>query len=254
MKNYSAYLIDLDGTMYRGKEVIAEARQFIEHLQANGIPYRYVTNNSSRTPEDTAKKLQNFGIEASVEQIVTASMAAAAHIKSHFPEARAFAIGERGLTDALKEVGIEIVEESPDVVIMGIDRENNYKKLRNACLYVQQGAEFLATNPDIKVPTEKGLVPGNGAFIKLVENVTGVEPTVIGKPKRHMIDFALEQIGANAEDTIMVGDNYDTDILAGMEAGLDTLHVHTGVTTLDEIKNKDRRPTYSIETLEEWFK
>ncbi|SEQ30122.1 TIGR01457 family HAD-type hydrolase [Piscibacillus halophilus] len=253
MKNYKSYLIDLDGTMYKGKSKIPEADGFIQELQSRNIPFMFVTNNSSRTPEVTVEKLKNFGIHADVNQVMTASLATANYIQQEKPDATAFVIGEVGLTEALEQKGIQIVDHNPDYVVIGIDRHNTYRKIRDACLFVQNGAKFVATNPDIKVPTEKGLVPGNGAFVNLIENVTGIKPEVVGKPSGLMLQIALDKLGIPVEDAIMVGDNYHTDILAGIRAGMDTLHVQTGVTTKDELTQFGTQPTYTIETLSEWF-
>ncbi|RPF50324.1 TIGR01457 family HAD-type hydrolase [Aquisalibacillus elongatus] len=253
MRDYQAYLIDLDGTMYKGKSPIPEAANFIEELKKRQIPFRFVTNNSSRTPEVTVGKLKKFDIDAEVHQVMTASLATARYLKEQQNHVRAFVIGEVGLTQALENEGIEIVEDDPDYVVVGIDRNNSYRKLRDACVLVQNGAGFVATNPDIKVPTEKGLVPGNGAFIQLIENVTGKRPEVVGKPTGLMLQVALEELGVEAKDAIMVGDNYLTDIKAGINAGMDTLHVQTGVTTKDELAGYGTQPTYTVETLSEWF-
>ncbi|MFD2637756.1 TIGR01457 family HAD-type hydrolase [Piscibacillus salipiscarius] len=251
--DYKGYLIDLDGTMYKGKSEIPEAKEFIRELQLRNIPFMFVTNNSSRTPGATAEKLKQFGIEAESHQVMTASLATAIHIHDEKPNATAYVIGEVGLTEALKEKGVQVVDGDADYVVMGIDRENTYRKLRDACLYVQEGAKFVATNPDIKVPTEKGLVPGNGAYVNLVENVTGVKPEIVGKPSGLMLQIALDYLGISQEEAIMVGDNYHTDILAGIHAGMDTLHVQTGVTTKDELTQFGIKPTYTIETLKDWF-
>ncbi|GEL77885.1 TIGR01457 family HAD-type hydrolase [Tenuibacillus multivorans] len=253
MKHYKAYLIDLDGTMYRGKQPIPEAKVFIDELKFRQIPFMFVTNNSSRTPELTQEKLINFGIEAESVQIMTASLATASLIKEEKPDATAFVIGEDGIIKALEDKGIKVVDKDPDYVVMGIDRDNTYKKLVEACVHLQNGATFIATNPDIKVPTEKGFVPGNGAFATLVENVTGMKPEIVGKPTGHMLYIALEQLGVEPSDAIMVGDNYQTDIQAGIRANMDTLHVQTGVTSQEELRQYSVQPTYSIKTLADWF-
>ncbi|WP_188206589.1 TIGR01457 family HAD-type hydrolase [Alkalibacillus aidingensis] len=252
MKRYQAYFIDLDGTMYRGNDPIPEAKGFIERLKEKQIPYLFVTNNSSRTPERTVEKLASFGIEAEVGQVLTPSVAAANYINQQKENATAFAIGEIGLTSALEDLGVELTDQDPDYVVVGIDRHNTYDKLKRACLHIQNGATFLATNPDIRVPTEQGLVPGNGAFVNLIADVSKTEPIVVGKPEHHMIQVALRQLDIEPSDAIMVGDNYQTDIQAGIQAGLDTLHVETGVTSKDDLKQYDIQPTYSVTTLAEW--
>ncbi|MGM8216786.1 HAD-IIA family hydrolase [Bacillaceae bacterium W0354] len=224
MKKYEAYLIDLDGTIYRGKQEIPEAIMFVEELKSRHIPFKFVTNNSSRTPEQTVKKLANFNIDVTTEHIITASLATADYIKDQKKDATAYVIGEIGLVEAVKKAGV----------------------------HIQQGATLIATNPDIKVPSEIGMIPGNGSFVQLVARVAGVEPIFIGKPAHYMLTYALEQLGVEPKNAIMVGDNYDTDIRAGIDAGLDTLHVQTGVTLKKDLRQYSVQPTYSIQSLSEW--
>ncbi|MGR3765601.1 TIGR01457 family HAD-type hydrolase [Rossellomorea sp. NS-SX7] len=252
MKQYKGYLIDLDGTMYRGKEVIKEAGDFIRRLQEKGLPYLFVTNNSSRRPEQVAEKLQTFGISAEKEQVFTTSMATAQFIADKKPGSTAYVIGEEGIRSALEEKGITLKDENPDFVVVGIDRGINYEKLALACLGVRNGATFISTNGDIAIPTERGLLPGNGSLTSVVTVSTQTQPIFIGKPESIIMEQALEVLGTAKEDTLMVGDNYDTDIKAGMNAGLDTLLVHTGVTTKEILQRMEEQPTYTINTLDEW--
>ncbi|NQD67026.1 TIGR01457 family HAD-type hydrolase [Bacillus haikouensis] len=252
MKQYKGYLIDLDGTMYRGKEVIKEAGQFVQRLKDKRIPYLFVTNNSSRRPEQVAAKLQEFGISASKEQVFTTSMATAQFIAERKPGSTAYVIGEEGIHFALGEKGIKLQDEKPDYVVVGLDRGITYEKLALACLGVRNGATFISTNGDIAIPSERGLLPGNGSLTSVVTVSTQTEPIYIGKPESIIMEQALEVLGVAKEDTLMVGDNYDTDIKAGMNAGLDTLLVHTGVTTKELLKTMEEQPTYAINTLDEW--
>lgn len=252
MKQYKGYLIDLDGTMYRGTEVIKEAGDFVRRLQEKGLPYLFVTNNSSRRPEQVAEKLQAFGIQAAKEQVFTTSMATAQFIAVRKPGSTAYVIGEEGIRSALQEKGITLQDKNPDFVVVGIDRDINYEKLSLACLGVRNGATFISTNGDIAIPTERGLLPGNGSLTSVVTVSTQTQPIFIGKPESIIMEQALEVLGVSKEDTLMVGDNYDTDIKAGMNAGLDTLLVHTGVTTKEILEMKDEQPTYVADTLEEW--
>lgn len=252
MKQYKGYLIDLDGTMYRGTEVIKEAGDFVRRLQEKGLPYLFVTNNSSRRPEQVAEKLQAFGIQAAKEQVFTTSMATAQFIAVRKPGSTAYVIGEEGIRSALQEKGITLQDKNPDFVVVGIDRDINYEKLSLACLGVRNGATFISTNGDIAIPTERGLLPGNGSLTSVVTVSTQTQPIFIGKPESIIMEQALEVLGVSKEDTLMVGDNYDTDIKAGMNAGLDTLLVHTGVTTKEILEKKDDQPTYVADTLEEW--
>ncbi|MDM5311944.1 TIGR01457 family HAD-type hydrolase [Peribacillus frigoritolerans] len=252
MKSYKGYLIDLDGTMYRGTEQIAEAAGFINDLRKRDIPYLFVTNNSSRTPAQVADKLRSIGISTEDDQVFTTSMATANYIAEQKKGASVYVVGEEGIIEALKEKGMKLVEEHPDYLVMGIDRGINYEKLSKACLAVRNGAVFISTNGDIAIPTEQGLLPGNGSLTSVVSVSTQVQPIFIGKPESVIVEQALRVLGVPKEETIMVGDNYDTDILAGIDAGIDTLLVHTGVTTKERLKQYKEQPTHVVDTLDLW--
>ncbi|CAN7320430.1 TIGR01457 family HAD-type hydrolase [Peribacillus frigoritolerans] len=252
MKSYKGYLIDLDGTMYRGTEQIEEAAGFINDLRERDIPYLFVTNNSSRTPAQVADKLRSIGISTEDDQVFTTSMATANYIAEQKKGASVYVVGEEGIIEALKEKGMKLVEEHPDYLVMGIDRGVNYEKLSKACLAVRNGAVFISTNGDIAIPTERGLLPGNGSLTSVVSVSTQVQPIFIGKPESVIVEQALRVLGVPKEETIMVGDNYDTDILAGINAGIDTLLVHTGVTTKERLKQYKEQPTHVVDTLDLW--
>ncbi|MGE7876162.1 TIGR01457 family HAD-type hydrolase [Peribacillus muralis] len=252
MKAYKGYLIDLDGTMYRGTEQIAEAAGFINDLKKRDIPYLFVTNNSSRTPAQVADKLRSIEIASEDEQVFTTSMATANYIAQQKKDASVYVVGEEGIIEAIKEKGMKLVDENPDFLVMGIDRGVNYEKLSKACLAVRNGAVFISTNGDIAIPTEQGLMPGNGALTSVVSVSTQVQPIFIGKPESVIVEQALQVLGVPKEGTIMVGDNYDTDIMAGINAGIDTLLVHTGVTDSERLKQYEQQPTYVVNTLDLW--
>ncbi|OCA81362.1 TIGR01457 family HAD-type hydrolase [Pseudobacillus wudalianchiensis] len=253
MKTYKGYLIDLDGTMYRGTEEIKEARHFISRLKEKNIPYLFVTNNSSRTPAQVAEKLNRFHIPTEPEQVFTAAIATANYIFERHKQAAIYMIGEEGLRSALKEKGFTLVEhEQPDVVVCGIDRHIHYEKLAVACLAVRNGAAFVSTNGDIAIPTERGLLPGNGALTSVIAVSTETAPTFIGKPEAIIMEQALQVLGTTKEETLMVGDNYQTDILAGIRAGIDTLLVHTGVTRKEHLAGVAEQPVYTKNNLDEW--
>lgn len=252
LKKYKAYCLDLDGTVYRGNEVIHEAVTFISKLQSLGISPYYITNNSSSSPEQVKSKLALFGIKTEVEKIMTSAIASAKYCSEHYNGRTVQMIGEQGLIEALESEGIEIVNESPDIVIMGIDREVNYEKLADICLAIRSGAIFIATNGDKAIPNEKGLLPGNGSFVKLVEYSTGIKPIFIGKPESRMLCYIQAGKRYKKEEMVMVGDNYDTDIIAGIHYGIDTIHVEGGVTSKEEILLKKQQPTYLVRTLADW--
>jgi 4-nitrophenyl phosphatase len=252
MKDYKGYLIDLDGTMYKGTERIEAASDFVKRLREKNIPYLFVTNNSSRTPAQVAEKLCSFDIPAEEELVFTTSMATANYIYDRKKDASIYLIGEEGIRTALEEKGFQFSGEQADYVVVGIDRELTYEKLAVACLAVRNGAEFLSTNADVALPTERGFMPGNGSITAVITVSTKTNPVFIGKPESIIVEQALKVLGTNKNETLMVGDNYDTDIMAGINAGMDTLLVHTGVTTRELLSGYDRKPTYSINSLDEW--
>lgn len=252
MKKYSNYLIDLDGTMYRGTEKIDEAVEFVQKLKDQGRPYVFLTNNSTTHPRDVAKNLVNMGVPAEERDVFTSSMAVSTYIKELDPKARVFPIGEVGLIHALESVGLTITDEDIDYVVMGLDRDITYEKLTVAALAIRNGAKFIATNGDVALPTERGFLPGAGSLISVLSVTTGVDPIFVGKPESIIVDQALEVLGSAKEDTLMIGDNYNTDILAGINAGIDSLLVFTGVTKEEDLKEVSTQPTYTIDSLKNW--
>lgn len=252
MNKYKGYLIDLDGTLYRGSEVITEALSFMERIVSAGIPYLYLTNNSSKCPGQVAEHLKNFGFPAEPRNIYTSALATAQYVQEHFPKAKAFVIGEEGLQIALKEAGISFADQEPQVVIVGIDRSFDYKKLKKASLAIQNGAVFIGTNGDRVLPTEEGFLPGSGTLNMAVEMASGQNPIFIGKPEPIILHYAMERLGTKPEETLIVGDNMDTDILAGIRGGVDTLLVTTGVTSRELAEKSVHPPTYIVEDLDQW--
>ncbi|UXR66880.1 TIGR01457 family HAD-type hydrolase [Staphylococcus pasteuri] len=252
MKQYKAYLIDLDGTMYKGTDEIDGASQFIDYLNEHQIPHLYVTNNSIKTPDQVADKLHEMNIDATPDEIVTSALATADYISEQSPGASVYMLGGEGLHSALTEAGLVVKnDENVDYVVIGLDENVTYEKLAIATLAVRKGATFISTNPDVSIPKERGFLPGNGAITSVVSVSTGVQPQFIGKPETIIMNKSLELLQLNKEEVAMVGDLYDTDIMSGINVGIDTIHVQTGVTTLEEIQTKDIPPTYSFKNLNE---
>ncbi|UXU83204.1 TIGR01457 family HAD-type hydrolase [Mammaliicoccus sciuri] len=255
MKDYKGYFIDIDGTMYKGTEVIEGAIEFINYLNENNKDYLFVTNNSSKTPAEVAEKLNNMGFHTSSEHVITSAMATAGYISEVSPGASVYMVGGSGLETSLKDAGLVVKEdEHVDYVVMGLDVNISYEKLSVACLAVRNGAKFISTNKDVSIPNERGFLPGNGSLTSVVSVSTGQTPVFIGKPETIIMEQAIEKIGHAKEDCVMIGDLYDTDILAGINSGIDTLHVQTGVTSLEEINQKEVLPTYSVKNLFEVIK
>lgn len=195
-----------------------------------------------------------MGIKAEPNHIFTSSMAAAKYIKQKKKDARCYVIGEEGLIDAIQQEGMTVVnDENCDVVVFGIDREITYEKYAIACLAIRQGATFISTNSDNSIPTERGLLPGNGALTSVITVSTGQEPIFIGKPEPIIMTEALRTLGTNDQDTLMVGDNYNTDIQAGINRGVDTLMVFTGVTPYDAYPSLPIKPTHHVLNLRDWL-
>lgn len=254
IKKYKLYLIDLDGTLYNGNNEIKYAKEFIDFLNYNNIDYLLITNNSTTVEKDVVKKLKNFDIVTKENNILTSSEATSLYIKSNKLD-NVYVIGEVGIKETLVRNNINIVNNSDlaEVVVVGLDRNVTYDKLSIACQAILNGAKFIATNPDKLIPTEKGMFPSNGAQVKFLEYATSIEPIIIGKPNNIIMNVAIEKFDYNLEDIVMIGDNYDTDIMSGANIGIDTIHVQTGVTSKEELKTKAIQPTYTVENLKNLF-
>lgn len=252
VSTYQGYFIDLDGTMYKGTEPIREAPGFVENLKNCQIPYLFLTNNSTSTPEEVAERLnKRFSIPANPEDIYTSALATADYVKD-LKGNRVYVVGESGLEKALTDVGCQLVEENIDHVVVGLDRHLTYEKCEIASLAIQNGATFVATNKDTNIPTERGMSPGAGAVIAMIEKASHVSPTFVGKPETIMMASALDKLNLSKKDVLMVGDNYETDIMAGINSDIDTLLVLTGFTKEEDLKRQEIQPTYVINTLDEW--
>ncbi|MGX7352701.1 HAD superfamily hydrolase [Enterococcus canis] len=250
---YQGYLIDLDGTIYRGKEPIPAGRRFIEALQAQKIPFRFVTNNTTKSPATVADRLANeFNIQVTADTVYTATLATIDYMKATDRGNRVFVIGEAGLIDLILASGFVWEAETPDYVVVGLDTELTYEKIVTATLAIQKGALFIGTNPDKNIPTERGLLPGAGSVVAFVETATQTKPVMIGKPNAVMMDLAVAELGLPKEDVIMVGDNYETDIQAGLQNGVDTLLVLSGFTPKEAVPTLPEAPTFVLDSLDEW--
>ncbi|WP_438434234.1 TIGR01457 family HAD-type hydrolase [Gorillibacterium sp. sgz500922] len=255
------YIIDLDGTLYAGTEPIPEAAPFLAKLKEEGSPYLFVTNNSSRTPEEVARHLREVArIPAEPEDVLTSAQAAARYQADAAPGSRVYAIGEAGLLRALKAAGLVLVDdpaaEPPDAVIQGIDRAFSYAKLHAASAAIRAGAAFIATNPDLQLPTELGLTPGSGSLAAAIRAASGREPVWIGKPSPIIMDYAVQKLGLPPGEIWVVGDNLRTDIAGGLAAGCRTAWVLTGIaagTDPDEqMRSAGVRPEAILRHLLDW--
>lgn len=226
-------LLDLDGTLYHGTQRIDGADLLIRQLREWKLPYRFVTNNSTVSPETVAERLRNMGIDADPCDVCTSAQAAAQYIANKKPGASVLVVGESGLMEAVEAAGLQLTDEQPEFVLQGLDRQLSYERLTQAVRSIHQGAEFVLTNPDLLLPGEGGLFPGAGSIGAMLTAAGGKEPTLIGKPSKILMDYSLRQIGLSAGETWVVGDNMATDIAAGHASGCGTLLVLTGLTTSD---------------------
>lgn len=252
-KNYEGFLIDLDGTIYLGSQIIPAGKRFVEKLQTLNLPFLFVTNNTTKTPENVAARLANeFDIHVSEKTIYTASLATIDFMKADDKGNKVYVIGESGLVDLILAAGFVWDEEAPNYVVVGLDTEINYEKLSTAILAIQKGATFIGTNPDKNIPTERGLLPGAGSFIALIETATQVEPVIIGKPNAIIMDEAIKRLNLDRKKVLMVGDNYETDIQSGLLNGIDTLLVLSGFTPKSAVATLPEKPTFVVSSLDEW--
>lgn len=250
---YKGYLIDLDGTIYLGKAPIPAAKGFVEELQRRQLPFLFVTNNTTKSPITVVNRLANeFDIHVNEAQVYTASLATIDFMKDDNKGKKVYVIGEAGLIDLILSAGFQWDEENPDYVVVGLDSQVTYEKLTIATLAIHRGATFIGTNPDKNIPTERGLEPGAGSLISLLETATRVKPIFIGKPEAVIMEKSLERIGLTKEEVIMVGDNYETDILSGINNGIDSLLVLSGFTPKEAVATLPVAPTYVLDSLEEW--
>lgn len=250
---YKAYIIDLDGTIYKGKKRIPEGEAFVHRLQEKQLPYLFLTNNTTRTPEKIKTMLStNFNINTPLDSIYTASLATLDYMNDLGKEKTAFVIGEEGLKAVIFNDGYVENTQNPAYVVVGLDKTLNYEKLSIATLAILNGATFIGTNPDLNIPTEKGLQPGAGALLAFLQAATRVKPIIIGKPETIIIEKALSILGVEKKDVIIVGDNYKTDIRAAIDNGISSLLVTTGFTKPEEVSTLPIKPDFVLNSLSEW--
>lgn len=243
------YLIDMDGVLVRGKTIIPGANEFIDRLRKVNAKFLVLTNNSRFTARDLSYNFNMIGLDIHHESIFTSAMATARFVHSQRPEGKAFVIGESGLTTALHDLGYIITEHNPDYVILGETVTLNQELFTKAIRLVAGGARFIATNPDASGPSEKGIVPGAGALAALIEKATGKNAFFVGKPNPLMMRSAIKYLGVHSENTIMVGDRMDTDIIAGVQSGMETILVLSGITQREDINHYPYLPKYILDSV-----
>ena len=251
LRRIHTLLIDMDGVLYRGHERLPGAREFLSTLSHEKVPFILATNNSTLTLAQYVDKLAAMGIEVTRDHILTSGQASALYLSQVVSStARVYAIGEEGLLSALKEQSFQLTDRDIEYVVVGMDRHLTWDKLRVATLAIRAGATFIGTNPDTTLPTEEGLVPGNGAGLAALEVATGVSPLIIGKPEPTLLTLAMEKLGVARESTAIIGDRLETDILGGKNAGIATILVLSGITQANELAKSTYQPDLVFEDIE----
>jgi NagD protein len=243
------YLIDMDGVIYRGSELIPGAERFVQQLRARRIPFCFLTNNSQRTRRDVVAKLARMGIEVEEEHIFTCAMATARFLAQQKPDGTAFVIGEGGLLTALHQNGFAIVDHEPDFVVVGEGRTFNLELVESAVRMIQDGAKLIATNLDPNCPTPDGLRPGCGAMVAMLESATGIKAFSVGKPSPVMMRAARKELGLATDETTIIGDTMETDILGAVQLGFHSILVLSGGTALEDLSRYAYKPERVVESV-----
>jgi NagD protein len=244
-----SWLMDMDGVLVREEHAIPGADRFIARLRERGTPFLVLTNNSMYTQRDLAARLSASGLDVPEEAIWTSALATARFLESQRPQGTAFVIGEAGLTTALHDAGYTLTERSPDYVVLGETRTYSFERITRAIRLIGAGARFIATNPDSTGPTAEGPLPATGSVAALISRASGVEPYFVGKPNPLMMRSALNAIDAHSETAAMVGDRMDTDVVSGLEAGMETILVLTGITSREDAESHPYRASRIVESV-----
>jgi NagD protein len=248
-RSICSWLMDMDGVLVHEEDAIPGADQWVARLREREIPFLVLTNNSIYTRRDLAARLRTSGLDVPEESIWTSALATAKFLEDQRPGGSAFVIGEAGLTTALHASGYTLTERNPDYVVLGETRTYSFERITLAIRLIDSGARFIATNPDATGPTLEGPLPATGSVAALISRATGVDPYFVGKPNPLMMRSALNAIDAHSETTAMIGDRMDTDIVSGLEAGMHTILVLSGLTTRDEGERYPYRASRIIDSV-----
>ncbi len=247
----SGFLIDMDGVLYRGPELIPGADRFVRELRDRHIPFRFLTNNSQRTRRDVVARLVRMGLDMEEEHVFTSAMATGRYLAQQKPGGTAYVIGEGGLLTALHSHGYAVVDHEPDYVVVGEGRTFNLEMVEAAVRMIFGGAKLIATNMDPNCPTQNGIRPGCGAMVAMLETATGVKAFSVGKPSPVMMRAARKELGLATDDTTMIGDTMETDILGAVQLGFHSVLVLSGGTKLEDLPKYAYRPEVVVDSLAE---
>ena len=246
IKSKNGFICDMDGVIYHGNKILPGVKEFIEWLQKEKKKFLFLTNSSERSQRELQDKLSRMGIVVDREHFYTSALATASFLHSQKPKGSAFVIGEAGLLNALYDVGYRMNNVDPDYVVMGEARSYSYEKIEQAVNLVIKGAKLIGTNPDVNGPIEDGIAPATAALIAPIEIATGKKAYFVGKPNPLMMRSALKKLQCRREETVIIGDRMDTDIIAGIESEIDPCLVLSGITTTKEIDNFAYRPIFVL--------
>lgn len=247
IRSKKGFICDMDGVIYHGNHLLPGVTEFVNWLKEEGKSFLFLTNSSERSPRELAQKLARLGLEVDESHFYTSALATASFLASQEDGGTAYVIGEPGLINALYEVGFSMNDISPEYVIVGETRSYNYEKIEKAVHLVHRGAKLIGTNPDLTGPTENGIVPATRALMSPIELATGKQAYYVGKPNPLMMRHAMKRIGCSSEDTVIIGDRMDTDIIAGIESEIDTVLVLSGVTSRENVDQFPYSPTFVLE-------
>jgi NagD protein len=247
IRSKKAFICDMDGVIYHGNVLLPGVKEFIKWLNDQDKKYLFLTNSSERSPRELNKKLARLGVDVGAEHFYTSALATAAFLDSQKPHGEAYVIGEAGLLNALYEIGYQINDVNPDYVVVGESKTYTYENLTRAVNLVREGAKLIGTNPDLTGPIENGIVPATGSLIAPIEMSTGSKAYFVGKPNPLMMRHALKKISSRREETAIIGDRMDTDMIAGIESEIDTVLVLSGVSDRENIKQFAYQPDLILE-------
>ena len=241
----------MDGTLYLGDTLFDFTKELLSEIKKQSKRYLFMTNNSSKSVDAYIEKLKKLGIDAEYDDFITSSQVTAAYLKENHKNAKLYVCGTASFKDELKENGFTVTEniDEVDVIVLGFDTELTFKKLEDACILLNRGVDYIATNPDWVCPTWYGSVPDCGSISQILKTATGREPYFIGKPRPEMIYLAMEKTGFSAYQTVIIGDRLYTDIASGANAGISSLFVLSGEGTIEDLEKSDIKPTYIFENI-----
>jgi NagD protein len=246
LRGKRAFICDMDGVIYHGDRLLPGVSEFLSWLEGNGKLYLFLTNSSERSPRELSQKLRRLGLTVTEDHFYTSALATASFLASQQPGGSAYVIGDAGLTNALYEGGFTMNNVDPDYVVVGETHTYSYEKIERAVHLVLKGARLIGTNPDVTGPTEKGIVPATGALIAPIELATGCKAYFVGKPNPLIMRHAIRKLGCRREETAIIGDRMDTDIVAGIEADIETVLVLSGVTQREDLRRFAYAPRYVL--------